>query len=136
MLFRSIEQIRGNKFPSTNNEMELMAILEAINFINKNYNFGDEYIIYTDSNYSLQSVTKWCHNWINNGWKTSKKEPVSNKELIERIHYELIKKSYIDIKKIKGHANNKWNDIADDLATEASSEIKEKIIKEEIKNGK
>lgn len=117
----------GSKFPSTNNEMELVAIMEAILYIKPYYkSFGHEYIIYTDSNYALQSVTNWVNNWVKNDWKNSKKEPVANKSLIEMIYVKLHEMPNIQILKIKGHSGDMWNEMADDLATDASAQEKYK----------
>lgn len=131
-----IDILKGSKFPSTNNEMELTAIKEAVLYISKldRPKFGGSYVIYTDSNYSLMSVTVWCKQWMINGWKNSKKEEIKNKELIQEIIKLIQENSYIEIKKVKGHNGNIGNEMADDYATEQSIELKYKILKENFKN--
>lgn len=133
---QKVATFSDNKYPSTNNEMELTAILNAINYIERVYEFGVTYIIYTDSNYSLQCVTNWCKKWINNGWVNSKKEPVANKEIIEKIYLKLLAMPYIEIRKVKGHSDNEWNNLADELATNASASKKIQIIERALKDGK
>ena len=133
---KKITDFSDSKFPSTNNEMELTAILNAIEHIENIYEFGTTYIIYTDSNYSLQCITNWCKKWINNGWINSKKEPVANKEIIEKIYLKLLAMPYVEIRKVKGHSNNEWNNYADELATKASALKKKQILEGEEDDGK
>ena len=65
---------------TTNNQMELVAVIKALEFLKE---FKD-ISINTDSNYVKQGITTWIINWKKNNWKTSKKQPVKNKELWER----------------------------------------------------
>ena len=127
-----IYELSDGDYPSTNNRMELTAILAAIKYIKEKYHFGDECTIYTDSNYSLQCVTNWVKRWVNNGWQNSKKEPVINKDLVEEIYSMLQKMPYVTIVKVKGHSTNEWNNYVDGLATHESHNQKMKKIKEEV----
>ena len=70
-------QIKGSKKNTTNNQMELMAPIEALKKIPK----GSEVQIFTDSKYVKSGITEWIHNWKKNGWKTANKQKVKNKEL-------------------------------------------------------
>ena len=82
--------------------------------------------IYTDSAYTLNGITNWINNWKLNGWQTSKKEPVKNKELWIRLDYllEKTKENFdINFKKVKGHSGIKGNEIVDRLANEAMEMI-------------
>ena len=73
----NISKITGNEKNTTNNKMELIAPINALKKINKE----EAVEIYTDSKYVKLGITEWINKWINNGWKTSKKENVKNKEL-------------------------------------------------------
>jgi ribonuclease HI len=64
----------------------------------------------------------WIYNWMKNGWKTSDKSPVKNKDLWERL-YDYSKKHQISWKKVKGHADNEYNNLCDELARDAIKKI-------------
>ena len=70
-------QIKGSKKNTTNNQMELLAPIEALKKVPK----GSKIEIFTDSKYVKSGITEWIHNWKKNGWKTADKQPVKNKEL-------------------------------------------------------
>jgi ribonuclease HI len=114
----------GSEQETTNNQMELTAFREALTYITKS-NKSDEYFIMTDSAYITNCFEqKWYVNWRKNNWKNAKKEPVANRWLWEEILgiYEgLIDQGYeVTIVKVKGHADNTFNNMADKLAVEAS----------------
>jgi ribonuclease HI len=114
----------GSEQDTTNNQMELTAFREALTYITKS-NKADEYFIMTDSAYITNCFEqKWYVNWRKNNWKNAKKEPVANRWLWEDILgiYEgLIDQGYeVTIVKVKGHADNTFNNMADRLAVEAS----------------
>ena len=105
----------------TNNQMELKAILYAfLNYgvnINTNEFTNNIPIVYSDSNYCVQTFNSWMFSWANNGWIKSDKKIPENLDLI-KAYYNWYQKGYrIDLRKVKGHSNNKWNQMADDLAT-------------------
>lgn len=108
----------------TNNEMELKAILYSfLNYgVNINnpllgFNNYDIPIVYSDSNYCVQTFNEWMFNWARNGWVKSDKKIPENLDLIQA-YYDWYQKGYrIDLRKIKGHTGNKWNELADQLAT-------------------
>ena len=107
---------------TTNNREELKAILYSflnygINIYNEN-NFNKEIpIVYSDSNYCVQTFNEWMFGWANKGWIKSDKQTPENLDLIQA-YYNWYQKGYrIDLRKIKGHAGNKWNEVADQLAT-------------------
>jgi len=107
-------QYQDFKSPTTNNEMELMAILYALNHIKENNEEGFfKPIIYSDSAYCVNLINEWMYNWEKNGWKRTKNEPVKNLEIIKQI-YEIAK--IADIRKVKGHSGNIWNEYVDKLA--------------------
>ena len=105
----------------TNNQMELKAILYAfLNYgvnINTNEFTNNIPIVYSDSNYCVQTFNSWMFSWANNGWIKSDKKTPENLDLIQA-YYEWYQKGYrIDLRKVKGHNGVKWNELADLLAT-------------------
>jgi ribonuclease HI len=106
--------ISGKEKSTTNNRMELMAPIMALRKIKK----SSKIIIYTDSIYLKNGITTWIKNWEKNGWKSANKKPVKNKDLWVKLN-KLSKGHVIDWKWVKAHAGNKYNEIADKLATEA-----------------
>ena len=110
-----VKKISGSVKDTTNNKMELMAPIKALQEIKIN----EQIEIYTDSQYVRLGITDWVHKWIKNNWQTSKKEPVKNKELWVQLH-EL--NNLCDIKWIwvKAHAGNILNEEVDLLAKQAA----------------
>ena len=106
--------ISGKEQSTTNNRMELMAPIMALRKIKK----ASKVIIYTDSIYLKNGITIWIKNWEKNGWKSVNKKPVKNKDLWITLN-NLSKEHVIDWKWVKAHAGNKYNEIADKLATNA-----------------
>ena len=108
------KEINGYESLTTNNIMELMAVIESLKAISEPF----EIEITTDSKYVKNGITSWIHNWKKNGWKTAAKKPVKNKELwIELDH--LIQKHTVSWKWVKGHSGHIENERADELANEA-----------------
>lgn len=109
----------------TNNRAELHAILQAIIRIANNYTF-DRINIYTDSEYSQKSLTKWIINWKRNNWRNSKNEPVLNQDIIRKIdRYLELYRGKINIKWVRSHTGNQDlhsanNNIADILANKGA----------------
>ncbi len=107
-------QYQDFKSPTTNNEMELMAILGALNRI-KEYPIDFlKPIIYTDSAYCCNLINDWMYKWKKNGWTRGKGQEVKNLEIIKQI-YELA--HLAEIRKVPGHSGLEWNEYADKLAT-------------------
>lgn len=106
---------------TTNNRMEIKAVIESLKYININYK-GQEVAIVADSNYVLLGITSWIHNWQKNGWKTASKKPVLNQELWQEL-WNLKEESTAKIswQKIKGHAGHVFNERADEIATTKAS---------------
>jgi ribonuclease HI len=110
-----IKKISGSIKDATNNKMELMAPIKALQEIE-----GNEQIeIYTDSQYVRLGITDWVHKWMKNNWQTSKKEPVKNKELWVQL-YELTNSYEIKWIWVKAHAGNILNEEVDLLAKQAA----------------
>ena len=110
-----VKKISGSVKDTTNNKMELMAPIKALQEIR-----GNEQIeIYTDSQYVRLGINDWVHKWIKNNWQTSKKEPVKNKELWIQLH-ELNNSSDIKWIWVKAHAGDVLNEEVDLLAKKAA----------------
>ena len=104
-------ELSGGEAPTTNNRMELMAAIEALNALKKPCRVQ----LYTDSNYVRDGITKWIHGWRRNGWKTADKKPVKNAELWQAL-LEASAPHRIDWHWVKGHAGHPENERADALA--------------------
>ena len=110
-----IKKISGSAKDTTNNKMELMAPIKALQELKEQQPIE----IYTDSQYVKLGITDWIHKWIKNDWQTSKGEPVKNKELWMQL-YELTKSYEIKWIWVKAHAGNTLNEEVDLLAKEAA----------------
>lgn len=108
------KEINGYKPLTTNNIMELMAVIESLKAISKPFQIE----ITTDSKYVKNGITAWIYNWKRNGWKTASKKPVKNKELWIELD-NLIQKHNVSWKWVKGHSGHIENERADELANEA-----------------
>ena len=108
------KEIKGYSINTTNNIMELTAVIKALECLNRKCKI----VITTDSNYVKNGITDWIRSWKNNGWKTAKKSPVKNKELWIKLD-SLVANHDIDWKWIKGHSGHPQNERADELANEA-----------------
>ena len=104
-------QIKGNKKNTTNNQMELLAPIQALKKIPKD----SKVQIFTDSKYVKLGITEWIYNWKKNGWKTSNKQKVKNKELWVELD-NLSSKFDIKWNWVKAHSTNKLNNEVDLLA--------------------
>ena len=109
-----IKEINGYSNETTNNMMELTAVIEALQQLNRTC----QIVITTDSNYVKDGITDWIKKWKINGWKTANKKPVKNKELWVHLD-QLVSQHTITWKWIKGHSGHPQNERADALANEA-----------------
>ncbi len=110
-----IVKISGSVKDTTNNKMELMAPIKALQTIKEKQPIE----IYTDSQYVRLGITDWVHKWIKNNWLTSKKEAVKNKELWIQL-YDLNKSHEIKWIWVKAHGGNILNEEVDLLAKQAA----------------
>jgi len=109
-------EIKGSKKDTTNNQMELLAPIEALKKIPK----GSKVQIFTDSKYVKSGITEWIHNWKKNGWKTANKKEVSNKELWTELDH-LNSEFEINWNWVKAHSTDKLNNEVDLLARDAAN---------------
>ena len=114
LLFGKFEkQMSGMKEITTNNQMELTAVIEGLKALKEPCSV----MVYSDSAYVVNAFNNnWIEGWVNNNWRNSKKEPVANRELWEEL-IELTKVHEVTFNKVKGHAGDKYNEICDSLAT-------------------
>ena len=114
------KELSGGNKDTTNNIMEITAVLEAL----KALKFPCEVDLYSDSAYVINSFNQgWIYNWLKKGWKTAGGEPVKNKELWEEL-YNLTKTHKVTFHKVKGHADNEFNNRCDELARNAIDSVR------------
>ena len=103
--------LNGGQLKTTNNQMELMAAIRALAYFDNSTNVS----LFTDSKYVKDGIESWIANWKKNGWRTTSKKPVKNKELWVELDSQ-ISKHNITWKWVKGHAGDRYNEKADFLA--------------------
>jgi len=111
-------EIFGGEDNTTNNRMELIAAIKALEYLNENHKIT----LYTDSNYVKDGITKWIFNWKKNNWKTSTKKSVKNSDLWIQLD-EIQNKREVKWNWVKGHSGNLGNERADELARMGIKEI-------------
>lgn len=106
------KELSGGELETTNNRMELMAVIIALSALKTSCNIS----LYTDSQYVMKGITEWLANWKKNGWKTSnKKQAVKNIDLWQQLD-ELVQKHEIRWIWVKGHNGHAENERCDALA--------------------
>ncbi len=105
------QYLHGGELLTTNNRMELTAAIKAINYYSDSKNIE----LFTDSKYLKDGIESWILKWKQNGWKTASKKSVKNKDLWTKLD-EGISKHNIKWIWVKGHADNLYNEKADELA--------------------
>ena len=103
--------LHGGSNQTTNNQMELTAAIKVLQYFKE----AQDIKFYTDSKYVMNGIESWIINWKKNGWKTASKKSVKNKEMWEALDVQISKHS-IQWQWVKGHAGNKYNEMADFLA--------------------
>ena len=113
------KELVGRASHTTNNRMEMRAAIEALEALTR----PCRVVIYTDSAYLRDGITKWVHNWQRKGWRTSTKQPVKNRDLWQRL-LDAIERHQpaggVSWEWLKGHAGQEMNERADTLANEAA----------------
>jgi ribonuclease HI len=124
LLDDELKSISGHESKTTNNRMELMAIVETLRtIVNELYeNTGCKlYELYSDSAYVVNSVNGgWINRWLFNGWKTTRGEDIKNKDLwkeyIQYVEECMDKNIIVKLTKVKGHSGDTFNEYVDELA--------------------
>lgn len=125
---KKVFEIGGASKHATNNQMELTGPIEALKHIKKTEkNVSIE--IFSDSKYVILGITEWIFNWQKNNWRNAAKKTVLNKELWEEL-YELSKLFKIKWIYVEGHCGHKWNERADEIATNFADGVAMKLKKE------
>ncbi len=118
-------QMSGSDKDTTNNKMELTAVIKALEYISSSEDFiNSTAVIHTDSAYVKNGITSWIKKWEINGWKTASRQPVKNKELWQQLKM-LDNKIKAEWKWVKGHAGNKYNEICDSIVGKEIDKITE-----------
>jgi len=108
------KMISGAQETSTNNQMELMAAIQGLEQLKKPVRVT----LTTDSQYVRQGITKWISGWKRNGWMTSQKKPVKNKELWQRLDVA-VAEHQVEWLWVKGHSGHRENEMVDQAANDA-----------------
>ena len=112
------KRISGATPDTTNNRMELMAVIQALEALRR----PCQVILYTDSQYLLKGATQWLADWKRNGWYTNTRTPVKNVDLWQRLDAVLLQHQ-ITFQWVRGHAGNSGNELADHLANVALDKL-------------
>ena len=105
------KEIFGGEANTTNNRMELTAVIEALSALKR----PCEVILHTDSQYVQKGITEWIHGWKARGWRTASRSPVKNADLWQALDTAQMKHR-IDWRWVRGHAGHDGNERADELA--------------------
>jgi ribonuclease HI len=106
-----IAERHGHEPHTTNNRMELTALIEGIDLVPA----GSPTIIYSDSRLAVRTVTEWAAGWERRGWKR-KSGPVENLDLVKKAYYGFRRRPELELRWIKAHVGFRWNEYADALA--------------------
>ncbi len=112
------KELWGGEPHTTNNRMELLAAIEALNALKQ----GCKVDLYTDSQYLRKGITEWMQNWLKKGWRTASGSPVKNADLWERLN-AIIGQHEVNWHWVKGHSGHPMNERADSLANRGVDEL-------------
>lgn len=122
------QQVRTERYGSaretTNNRMELMAVIQALELVEQIASAETPVEVYTDSQYVRNGITQWIHTWVRNGWRTASKKPVKNQDLWQTLH-DVVNRLSVNWNWVKGHAGYEQNERCDALVQQAISEIED-----------
>jgi ribonuclease HI len=108
-------ELTGSERQTTNNRMELLAAITGLRALSE----PSRVIVATDSQYVVNGMKSWIHNWRRKGWRTASGEPVKNRDLWEELD-ELARRHRVTWTWVRGHAGHPENERADFLAREAA----------------
>ncbi|MGV3059668.1 ribonuclease HI [[Pasteurella] aerogenes] len=109
------KQISKGYFLTTNNRMELLAVIEALNTLTESC----EVTVHSDSQYMKNGITKWIFNWKRNNWKASNGKAVKNQDLWQQLDQAILR-HHIHWQWVKGHSGHRENEICDQLAKQGA----------------
>ncbi len=112
------KELFGGEAQTTNNRMELTAVIEALAALNR----PSRVVLHTDSQYVQKGITEWIRGWKAKGWRTASKEPVKNVDLWKRLD-ELAAGHHVEWRWVKGHAGHHGNERADALANRGVASV-------------
>ena len=112
------KELWGGERQTTNNRMELLAAIQGLQALKRRCRVD----LHTDSQYVRQGITRWLPNWKKNGWRTSSRKPVKNRDLWERLD-ELAQRHDVEWHWVKGHSGDPGNERADELANRGTDEV-------------
>jgi ribonuclease HI len=118
----AVRELSGRWRETTNNRMELRAAIEALNTLKRPCAVD----LYTDSEYLRQGITEWVEGWQRRGWKTANKKPVKNQDLWQALIAAVARHAPaggVVWRWTKGHAGDRWNEVADTLANAAARAV-------------
>lgn len=130
----SIKELGGREDNTTNNRMELTAVIKALEYVRADHSGHDEadITLHSDSEYVIKGMTQWIDGWKRKNWKNSAKKPVLNKDLWEKLD-EVSSGLNIDWKHVRGHVGIAENERCDEIATSfADGEIPRSDLGEEL----
>lgn len=113
------KELWGGEAHTTNNKMELTAVIEALAALKRPCNVT----LHVDSTYVMQGITKWIYGWKRNNWRTADKKPVKNADLWQRLEQETTRHT-IEWKWVKGHSGDIGNEKADELANRGVDQVR------------
>jgi ribonuclease HI len=114
----SERRLHGGEAPTTNNRMELMAAIQALETLKE----PCKVTLHTDSKYVLQGLTEWLPQWKRRNWKTADKKPVKNQDLWQRLD-AAVARHHVEWKWVRGHTGEEGNELADQLANKGVEEV-------------
>ncbi|MEJ2385596.1 MAG: ribonuclease HI [Xanthomonadales bacterium] len=112
-------ELSGGDKSTTNNRMEMMAVIEALEALKRSCRI----VIHTDSTYVMKGMTEWMENWKRRGWKTADKKPVKNVDLWQRLD-QAVARHDVEWRWVRGHSGVPENERADELARLAIPDIR------------
>lgn len=113
----------GAERDTTNNRMELSAVIAALEAVLADGADGRRATVYTDSQYVQKGISTWIVSWKRNGWRTAAKEPVKNKELWQKLDL-LASRLRVEWRWVKGHAGHEYNERCDAMTQEAIASLR------------
>jgi ribonuclease HI len=116
----TVIELAGSKNPATNNQMELQAVIEGLQYVREHFGLH-EVELHADSRYVLNGIESWLDGWVRKGWVTMAKKPVENRaqwEILLELRNHFGKK--IHLNKVDGHSGHLYNDRSDELAVAAA----------------